>query len=197
MNLSDSFTDQNPHYVSQLYHNCVVKYDNFQDKFESYRRVAISEECGIEEEDFVYPVYKKTEQERKELEKLILNTFPCNTVTADKRDILIDAFESISFKVGDVLMKEGDYGDALFIIAEGEVNVFQNVNGENKLINKMYKNTVVGELALLYSAPRLATVIARQDVRCWKSDVRCRKSDVKVGILHQIIRFFSYHFRPK
>lgn len=89
-------------------------------------------------------------------------------------------------------MKEGDYGDALFIIAEGEVSVFKNIDGENKLVNKMFKDSIVGELALLYSSPRLATVIASENTRCWKLERPVFRKLVRESVVEKNKKYMEY-----
>jgi hypothetical protein len=57
---------------------------------------------------------------------------------------------------GEVVIRQGDPGDALFVVARGTVHV---VKGETKL-RELGPGEVFGELALLDGAPRAATVVA-------------------------------------
>jgi CRP-like cAMP-binding protein len=65
--------------------------------------------------------------------------------------------ESQSFPAGHVLFTEGDSGDTMYVLIEGEVDLL--VNG--KLVEKLVSGGVLGEMALVESAPRSATAIAR------------------------------------
>ena len=69
--------------------------------------------------------------------------------------------ELIDFPAGAPLMAEGDDGDALFVILEGEVSV----SAEGRPSRLLGEGDHVGELALLDRLPRTATVIARTDVK--------------------------------
>jgi CRP/FNR family transcriptional regulator, cyclic AMP receptor protein len=60
-----------------------------------------------------------------------------------------------------VLVYEGDYGDEVFVIAEGEAEV---TNGSRKAA-ALGPGSVVGELAVLDSGPRSATVTASSAMR--------------------------------
>jgi CRP-like cAMP-binding protein len=67
--------------------------------------------------------------------------------------------EPTPFAAGDVVVREGDPGDALFVVAGGR---FEIVKGEAKL-RVIEKGAVFGELALLDGAPRSATVVTLVD----------------------------------
>ncbi|WP_040491571.1 MFS transporter [Ilumatobacter nonamiensis] len=61
-----------------------------------------------------------------------------------------------SFEPGTVLMREGETGDRLCLIAEGGVEVV--VGGE--IVNHHGRGAVIGEIALLHDVPRSATVVS-------------------------------------
>jgi len=63
--------------------------------------------------------------------------------------------------LGEVVIREGDPGDALFVVASGKLDV---VKGAAKL-RELGAGAVFGELALLDGAPRAATVIAASDAQ--------------------------------
>jgi HEAT repeat protein len=61
---------------------------------------------------------------------------------------------------GDALMVEGDVGDELIVIVEGDVRVVHQEGAEERLIRTYGPGDHIGELAVLREAPRAATVIA-------------------------------------
>lgn len=66
-----------------------------------------------------------------------------------------------SFPKGTVLFKEGDIGDAFYLIKEGVVEIVKKENGEEKVVNTIKasdKNNFFGEMALIEGAPRSATI---------------------------------------
>jgi CRP-like cAMP-binding protein len=75
-----------------------------------------------------------------------------------ERELLrvMQAVEVREFKDGDVVIREGDKGDELFIVLEGHVRV---ARGEQVLAN-LGQGEHVGEMALIRSVPRSATVTA-------------------------------------
>jgi len=60
---------------------------------------------------------------------------------------------------GDVVVKQGDPGDALFVVARGTLRVVK----DGKELREIRRGAVFGEVALLDGAPRAATVEAVTD----------------------------------
>jgi CRP/FNR family transcriptional regulator, cyclic AMP receptor protein len=74
------------------------------------------------------------------------------------------------YKKGKFIIREGDYGDELFIILNGEINI-----AKNTLQNEQYTVTTlsadmgsinVGEIALIDNDRRSASVVAQTDCEC-------------------------------
>jgi len=80
-----------------------------------------------------------------------------------KIDIVMKAMVYETFMAGEFLMVEGDPGTNLHIVESGQLEV--TINGE--FIRNMERGAIVGELALLYDAPRSATVKCLSDVSAW------------------------------
>jgi CRP-like cAMP-binding protein len=57
---------------------------------------------------------------------------------------------------GEVVVREGDPGDALFVVVDGRFEVKK----ADRVLHTIEKGAVFGELALLDGAPRAATVVA-------------------------------------
>ncbi|MHC4663743.1 MAG: Crp/Fnr family transcriptional regulator [Planctomycetota bacterium] len=66
----------------------------------------------------------------------------------------------VAFEKGDRILKEGDIGNRLYLILEGEVEV---IAGKQE-VARLGKKEFFGEMALLDSAPISASVIAVTDV---------------------------------
>jgi len=65
------------------------------------------------------------------------------------------------FKAGDVIFKQGDAAEELFIIQSGEVEIRLG----NRMLEKLSNYNFFGEMALIDSAPRSATAVAVTDVK--------------------------------
>lgn len=86
--------------------------------------------------------------------------------------IVVDAIEEIKGGPGDVIIKEGDQGDCMYVLEEGELDctkVFPG-NTEPTHLKTFAPGEGFGELALLYNAPRAATIFAKTDYVIWKLD---------------------------
>lgn len=67
------------------------------------------------------------------------------------------------FAAGDVILREGDVPRRFYIIREGEAEVSQRVDGEERRIRRLGPGDSFGEVALLQGVARTATVKALTD----------------------------------
>ena len=75
----------------------------------------------------------------------------------------MDMAEPVSLRAGDVLIRQGELGDAAYVVMKGEFEV-QKQTGQSLIkIDVRNSGDVVGEMALLSRAPRNATLIAKTD----------------------------------
>ena len=75
-------------------------------------------------------------------------------------DRLAESLAPRSFEAGDVVMRKGDPGDHYLLIAHGEVHVVD----DGRSLRACGRGEGVGEIALLRSVPRTATVVAETHV---------------------------------
>jgi len=64
----------------------------------------------------------------------------------------------LHYEPGEIIFHEGDIGDFLYIIADGEVEVFHKKNGAETQIATLHKGEFFGEMALLNQKTRTASV---------------------------------------
>lgn len=74
-----------------------------------------------------------------------------------KRNVVAEMYRH-AFKKGTDAIRQGDLGDNLYVVESGEFAVFVN----QKKVATRGKGTLFGELALLYNAPRAATVRTKE-----------------------------------
>jgi CRP-like cAMP-binding protein len=68
------------------------------------------------------------------------------------------------FRHSDVILREGTAGDSFFMLANGQVTVWKQHHGQPRLFARLYPGAVFGEMALVGSSTRTATVRAEGDV---------------------------------
>lgn len=79
---------------------------------------------------------------------------------------IIDAFESCKIQQGDTLIRQGDIGDFFYIMRAGKVRFELGGN----VVGYATKGKSFGELALLYTSPRAASVIAETPTTVYRVD---------------------------
>ena len=80
-------------------------------------------------------------------------------LAGDQLEALIERIELVSLEPGKILFREGDTGDSLFIISEGEVAVISE-GPPRKELSRLLPGSFFGEVALITETPRSATIAA-------------------------------------
>jgi CRP-like cAMP-binding protein len=81
--------------------------------------------------------------------------------------------EIVSFEPGEVIVRQGDPADAVYIITEGGAEVLLTKDDGSEIpINTMGRNTLFGEIAVLCQGRRTTTVKARERVVTFKISSR-------------------------
>ena len=76
---------------------------------------------------------------------------------------LMDMAEPVSLRAGEILIRQGEPGDAAYVVMSGDFEV-QKQSGQSLIkIDVRNPGDVVGEMALLSRAPRNATLIAKTE----------------------------------
>lgn len=99
---------------------------------------------------------------------------------------------------GGVLMRKGEAGDSLFLIHSGWVKIVtEDSKGDELIINKCGPGETIGEMSLLDSGTRSATVIAIEDAEVLelKQDVFHKILDERPDVSLAIIRSYSDRLR--
>ena len=109
--------------------------------------------------------FEKTKEERERLRKVLKANWLCSHLDDEQAKTVIDAMEKVSFQPGDVIIKQGDtVANHYFILDTGNAEVIKN---EDKIL--LYEaGAGFGELALMYHAPRAATVRATEACDVWR-----------------------------
>jgi CRP/FNR family transcriptional regulator, cyclic AMP receptor protein len=85
---------------------------------------------------------------------------------ADERAALAAKVERVSAPAGKTLFSYGDPGDSLYIVREGEVEIFfKNDTGDKIVLERSGPGDFFGELSLIDAGPRTATALVTKDLQ--------------------------------
>jgi signal transduction histidine kinase len=73
--------------------------------------------------------------------------------------------ETVSIPAGELVLREGDPGDSLYVVLAGELEVTKRQGGQDILLALYKPGQFFGEMALLEQAPRSASVRTLQESR--------------------------------
>jgi CRP-like cAMP-binding protein len=82
-------------------------------------------------------------------------------LTTAELNRLFTLMEPMQLSAGEVLFKEGDSPDGLYLLNSGSVEILKNVNGRTATVAELTAPAVLGEMGLIGGAGRTATVRAR------------------------------------
>ena len=101
-------------------------------------------------------------QRQRIMERINMNVF-LKGLTDEGKNVIVDAMREAKFKKGETVIRQGDTGDEFYIIDSGEIDCLRvNKPGESSRYMKTYlTGEGFGELALLYNAPRAATLTCK------------------------------------
>lgn len=84
---------------------------------------------------------------------------------------IVEAFECVTAKAGEIVIKQGDSGEYFYIIEQGKLDVFMESSGLRiKVGRTLGTGDYFGELALMYNTPRAATVVSTEASTLWRID---------------------------
>jgi len=122
---------------------------------------------------------EKTEQEKKRISDAIKASVMFRNITDEQREMVFGVMESVDVTEDTWVIKQGTVGDRFYIIDEGKFEVRivpdgEEDDGDGGHVVHVYEGSVArhahpcfGELALMYSAPRSASIIAQSDGHLW------------------------------
>ena len=112
------------------------------------------------------PVHPKTPEEKEYLEAALKKNFIFESLTPRQIFPMVQALEKCSVPAGTIIIEQGDEGDYFYILFKGQCDFILD---DNKL-GSAHSGDSFGELALLYDAPRAATVKAATDCILYRVD---------------------------
>ena len=139
------------------------------------KRAGVSAEAYGEfnkKEDFIPRVIEKTEEQKEKIKKRIISSFLFSNLDEKELEIVINAMDEKEYKPNENVITQGESGDCLYVVEEGNLDCTKHFteDGEEKYLKTYIPGESFGELALLYNAPRAATIKAKTNCILWVLD---------------------------
>ena len=98
---------------------------------------------------------------------------------------------------GEVIVRQGEAGDCMYVIQEGQVEVLQEKEGKEVRLAVLGEGDMFGEMALFERENRSATVRALGSVRALTVDKKLflRKVHEDPSVVFRILQKMSYRIR--
>ena len=116
-----------------------------------------------------------------------------DSLKLDELDELIGHMDKRPFKAGEVIIKQGDRGETFFSLASGGVGVFKDKFLSRKRISSLAPGSYFGELTVLDSEPRSASITCESAVRTLRLeqqdlyDLMRYESGLTLGIMSSLV----------
>ncbi len=82
---------------------------------------------------------------------------------------LAAGLERIRLAAGEVLFRQGDRGDAMYMLATGRMDIQVQVSDDaERVLCTLEPEAIIGEVSLLLDQPRIATLVAKTDAELWQ-----------------------------
>ncbi len=123
-------------------------------------------------------------------------------VTDEAIALIGASVESVPLLGGSVLFREGDEGDAAYLVFSGRLRVDRAGPGGPILLRQLERGDLVGEFALLAGVPRTATVTAMRDCELGRlprarfDAVLAAHPEVAVGVSRHLARLLAAAASP-
>mmetsp|Transcript_22819 Transcript_22819/g.31306 ORF Transcript_22819/g.31306 Transcript_22819/m.31306 type:complete len:321 (+) Transcript_22819:35-997(+) len=144
-------------------------------KYNRGRRKAVSAASDTKEntleEGWEPKVFPKSPEESQRIRNVMDKNILFKYLDDEQRKIILDAMFEVKKSEGDVVIRQGEEGDNFYVIDAGVSEIFVNQKeGPPLLVLTCKDGDSFGELALMYDAPRAATVICKTDMKLWAMD---------------------------
>ncbi|KNC97745.1 hypothetical protein, variant [Spizellomyces punctatus DAOM BR117] len=137
------------------------------------RRTSVSAESMAPtlDKDYVKLVIPKADEQKQRIETAIRGNFLFKSLDDEQYQDVVNAMAEKRVAAGEEVIKQGGIGDYFYVVETGALDVYVSRGGQQPVKVADYgPNGSFGELALMYNAPRAATVVATQDCVLWALD---------------------------
>mmetsp|Transcript_841 Transcript_841/g.1435 ORF Transcript_841/g.1435 Transcript_841/m.1435 type:complete len:1104 (+) Transcript_841:45-3356(+) len=128
----------------------------------------------------------KSEEQLARISKMLSTNFLFQNLSLLQKDTLYRVMTLRTVAVDEVVIKEGDQGDAMYIVESGEFLVRKlDADGVDQVVFVYtVEGSAFGELSLMYGKPRAASVVAKTAGQLWTIGRAAFRAIVMKGSKH-------------
>lgn len=138
-----------------------------QQNYNRNRRTSVSaESMAPSSQGFVKKVVPKSQEEIEGIRKSVGTNFLFKNLDEEHHQDVVDAMVAMCVKKGSAIIEQGGVGDFFYVVQYGTFDC--SIDGN--VVTAYEAGGSFGELALMYNAPRAATITATSDAMLWALD---------------------------
>ncbi|KAI5358261.1 Putative cAMP-dependent protein kinase regulatory subunit [Septoria linicola] len=155
----------------------------FPNNYNMNRRTSVSAESlapgAADDSNWKAPSYPKTQEQVARLREAVSHNFLFKNLDEDQASQVLSALQEKRVPAKDVrVITQGESGDYFYVVESGKFDIYISSSGKAEqgqagLGDKVASSgpgTSFGELALMYNAPRAATVVSTEPSVLWQLD---------------------------
>jgi cAMP-dependent protein kinase regulator len=156
---------------------------NFPSNYNTNRRTSVSAEslnpASADNESFIPPFHQKTQDQLQRLRSAVSGNFLFSHLDDDQSAQVLGALQEKPIPApGLRVIQQGDVGDYFYVVERGAFDIYVNKSGRleagaeglGSKVGSVGPGGSFGELALMYNAPRAATVVSSEPSTLWQLD---------------------------
>ncbi len=86
-------------------------------------------------------------------------------IESSRLKLLAYTSDVITYQPGQTIMRQGDIGDAAYVIIKGDADVSVKTDGGPIPVAQLHDGDFLGEIAILCDTPRTATIVAKTELQ--------------------------------
>lgn len=156
---------------------------SFPNNYNMNRRTSVSAEslnpASSTHADWSPPYHRKTDEQQQRLRAAVSGNFLFSHLDDEQSSQVLGALQEKTIPTkGIKVITQGDVGDYFYVVEDGSFDIYVSPTGKpeagpeglGKKVGVAGPGSSFGELALMYNAPRAATVISSEPSTLWALD---------------------------
>ncbi|KAF1983320.1 camp-dependent protein kinase-like protein regulatory subunit [Aulographum hederae CBS 113979] len=156
---------------------------SFPSNYNMNRRTSVSAESlnpqSSVNDNWTPPFHKKTADQQQRLRAAVSGNFLFAHLDDEQSTAVLGALQEKPIPAKDIkIITQGDVGDYFYVVEGGTFDIYVSASGKleagpdglGKKVNTVSSGGSFGELALMYNAPRAATVVSTGPSTLWALD---------------------------